>query len=131
MFVGRLQYFQKIKFDLTKLIITKSKRKEKKRRSFFCNLWGICKHAWSHLIDWTNFFSQFLLTKESQTFNFFGIFCNLLIQSFLNFQSKLVGCFVKIIRNDQRQNIVSISSIVVTPLTVVIRLEGFDKYSHT
>ena len=62
--------------------------------------------------------------------DFLGIFCNLLVQSFLNFQSR-VGCFVKIIRNDQRQNIVSIPSILVILLTVVIRLKGFDKYSQT
>ena len=35
------------------------------------------------------------------------------------------------IRNDQRQNIVSIPPIVVTPLTVVIRIKGFDRYSQT
>ena len=35
------------------------------------------------------------------------------------------------IRNDQRQNIVSIPPIVVTPLTVVIRMKGFDRYSQT
>ena len=46
-------------------------------------------------------------------------------------QSWLVGCFVKMIRNDQRQNIVSIPPIVVTPLTVVIRMKGFDRYSQT
>ena len=86
--------------------------------------------------DWLDkfhsFFSaSFLLTnKESERFIFLGIFCNLLVQSFLNFQSR-VGCFVKIIRNDQRQNIVSIPSIVVTPLTAVIRMKGFDKYSQT
>ena len=85
--------------------------------------------------DWLDkfhsFFSaSFLLAKESETFIFLGIFCNLLVQSFLNFQSR-VGCFVKIIRNDQRQNIVSIPLIVVTPLTVVIRMKGFDKYSQT
>ena len=37
---------------------------------------------------------------------------------------------MKIIRNDQRQNIVSITSTVVTRLTVVIRMKGFDKYSQ-
>ena len=57
-------------------------------------------------------------------------FYNLLVQSFLNFQCR-VGCFVKMIRNDQRQNIVSIPPIVVTPLTVVIRMKGFDRYSQT
>ena len=30
----------------------------------------------------------FLLVKESERFIFPGIFCNLLVQSFLNFQSK-------------------------------------------
>ena len=83
--------------------------------------------------DWLDkfhsFFSaSFLLSKESERFIFLGIFCNLLVQSFLNFQSR-VGCFVKIIRNDQRQNIVSIPLILVTPLTVVIRMKGF--YSQT
>ena len=38
---------------------------------------------------------------------------------------------MKTIGNAQRQNIVSIPSIVVTPLTVVIRMKGFDKYSQT
>ena len=38
---------------------------------------------------------------------------------------------MKVIRNDQRQNIVSTLSIVMTPLTVVIRMKGFDKYSQT
>ena len=38
---------------------------------------------------------------------------------------------MKIIRNDQKQNIASIPSILVTPLTVVIRMKGFDKYSQT
>ena len=84
--------------------------------------------------DWLDkfhsFFSaSFLLVKESERFIFLGIFCNLLVQSFLNFQSR-VGCFVKIIRNDQRQNIVSMTSTVVTPLTVVIRMKGFEKYSQ-
>ena len=78
-----------------------------------------------------SFFSAiFLFAKENERFIFLGIFCNLLVQSFLNFQSR-VGCFVKIIRNDQRQNIVSIPSILVTPLTVVIWMKGFDKYSKT
>ena len=71
--------------------------------------------------DWLDkfhsFFSaSFLLAKESKRFIFLGIFEN----------PELVGCFVKIIRNDQRQNIVSITSIVTTPLTVVIRMKGFD-----
>ena len=84
------------------------------------------------LPDWLDkfhsFFSaSFLLAKESERFIFLGIFCNLLVQSFLDFQSR-VGCFVKIIRNYQRQNIVS---ILVTPLKVVIRIKGFDKYSQT
>ena len=42
----------------------------------------------------------------------------------------MVDCFVKIIRNGQRQNIVSITSIIVTPLIVVIRMKRFDKYSQ-
>ena len=46
------------------------------------------------------------------------------------FNPQLVGCFVKIIRNDQRQNIVSIISTVVTPLTVVIQMKGFEKHSQ-
>ena len=67
------------------------------------------------------FSASFLLAKESETFIF----------HFWIFDPEFVGCFVKIIRNDQRQNIVSIPSIVVTPLTVVIRIKGFDKYSQT
>ena len=74
------------------------------------------------------FLASFLLAKESERFIFLGNFCNLLVQSFFN--PELVDCFVKIIRNDQRQNIVSIPSILVTPLTVVIRMKGFDKYSQ-
>ena len=85
--------------------------------------------------DWLDkfhsFFSaSFLLAKESERLIFLGIFCNLLVQSFLDFQSRF-GCFVKIIRNGQRQNIVSIPSILVTPLKVVIRTKGLDKYSQT
>ena len=43
--------------------------------------------------DWSDkfhsFFSaSFLLAKESETFIFLGIFCNLLVQPFLNFQSR-------------------------------------------
>ena len=57
---------------------------------------------------------------------FFAIFCC----HFWIFNSELVGCFVKAIRNDQRQNIVSIPSILVIPLTVVIRMKGFEKYSQ-
>ena len=38
---------------------------------------------------------------------------------------------MKIIRDEQRQNIVSIPSIVVTPLTVVSRMKGFEQYSQT
>ena len=43
--------------------------------------------------DWLekfhSFFSaSFLLAKESERFIFLGIFCNLLVQSFLNFQSR-------------------------------------------
>ena len=43
--------------------------------------------------DWLDkfhsFFSaSFLLAKESETFIFLGIFCNLLVKSFLNFQSR-------------------------------------------
>ena len=51
--------------------------------------------------DWLNkfhsFFSaSFLLAKESETFIFLGIFCNLLVhlvQSFLNFQSRVGWLF--------------------------------------
>ena len=86
--------------------------------------------------DWLDkfhsFFSaSFLLSKESERFIFLGIFYNLLVQSFLNFQSRASWLFVKITRNGQRQNIVSIPSIEVTPLTVVIRMKDFDKYSET
>ena len=38
---------------------------------------------------------------------------------------------MKIIRNHQRQNIISIPSVVVTPLTIVTRMKCFDKYSQT
>ena len=38
---------------------------------------------------------------------------------------------MKIIRNDHRQNIVLKPSIAVTPLTLVIQMKGFDKYSQT
>ena len=41
-----------------------------------------------------SFFSaSFLLAKESETFIFLGIFCNLLVQSFLNFQSRVGWLF--------------------------------------
>ena len=41
-----------------------------------------------------HFFSvSFLLTKESEAFIFLGNFCNLLVQSFLNFQSKVGWLF--------------------------------------
>ena len=48
--------------------------------------------------DWLDkfhsFFSaSFLLAKESETFIFLGIFCNLLVQSFLNFQSRVGWLF--------------------------------------
>ena len=38
---------------------------------------------------------------------------------------------MKVIKNDQRQNIISKPSILVTPLAVLIRMKGFDKYSQT
>ena len=48
--------------------------------------------------DWLDkfhslFSASFLLVKESERFNFFGIFCNLLVQSFLNFQSRVGWLF--------------------------------------
>ena len=48
--------------------------------------------------DWLDkfhsFFSaSFLLAKESERFIFLGIFCNLLVQSFLNFQSRVGWLF--------------------------------------
>ena len=48
--------------------------------------------------DWLNkfdsFFSaSFLLAKESERFIFLGIFCNLLVQSFLTFQSRVGWLF--------------------------------------
>ena len=48
--------------------------------------------------DWLDkfhsFFSaSFLLSKESETFIFLGIFCNLLVKSFLNFQSRVSWLF--------------------------------------
>ena len=48
--------------------------------------------------DWLHkfhsFFSaSFLLAKESERSIFLGIFCNLLVQSFLNFQSKVGWLF--------------------------------------
>ena len=47
--------------------------------------------------DWLDkfhsfFFSQFFLAKEIERFIFLGIFCNRLVESFLNFQSR-VGWF--------------------------------------
>ena len=54
--------------------------------------------------DWLNnfqlfFAASFLLAKESETFIFLGIFCNLLVQSFLNFQSRVGWLFCE---NNQR-----------------------------
>ena len=48
--------------------------------------------------DWLDkfhlFFSaSFLLVKESERFIFLGIFCNLLVQPFLNFQSRVGRLF--------------------------------------
>ena len=48
--------------------------------------------------DWLDkfhsFFSaSFLLAKENERFIFLGIFCNLLVQSFLNFQSRVGWLF--------------------------------------
>ena len=86
--------------------------------------------------DWLDkfhlFFSASLhLSKESERFIFLGIFWNLFVRSFLNFQSRIGWLFCENNQNDQRQNIVSIPSMLVTPLTVVIRMKGFDKYSQT
>ena len=85
--------------------------------------------------DWLNkfhsFFSaSFLLAKESETF-FLVFFATFQSSHFWIFNPELVGYFVKIIRKDQRQNIILMPWIVVTPLTVVIRMKGFDKYSQT
>ena len=77
------------------------------------------------------FSTSFLLSKESERFIFLGIFYNLLVQSFLNIQSRVGWLWPKIIRNDQRQSLVSIPSILVTLLTVVIWMKGFEKYSQT
>ena len=41
--------------------------------------------------DWSFFSASFLLAKESDRYIFLDIFCNLLVQSFLNVQSG-VGC---------------------------------------
>ena len=85
---------------------------------------------WLDKFHWL-FSASFLLAKESERFIFLGIFCSLLVQSFLNFQSRVGWLVMKIIRNDQRQNIASILSILVKHLTVVIRMKGFDNYSQT
>ena len=98
MFLGRLQYFQKIKFNLTKLVIIKSslnKVTEKKRLLLqFVRYMKACMTS----PDWLNkfhlfFAASFLLAKESEAFIFLGIFCNLLVQSFLNFQSRVGWLF--------------------------------------
>ena len=75
---------------------------------------------------------SFYLRKVKDLFFlvFFATFFAISCCHFWIFNSELVGCFVKAIRNDQRQNIVSIPSILVTPLTVVIRMKGFEKYSQ-
>ena len=83
--------------------------------------------------DWLDKFHSFFqpVFFYSERFIFLGIFCNFLVQSFLNFQSRICWLFCENNQNDQRQNIVSIPSMLVTPLTVVIRMKGFDKYSQT
>ena len=68
------------------------------------------------LENFHSFFSaSFLLAKECETFS------SQLLQSFslaifLIFNSELVGCFVKIIRNDQRRSFVWTPSMYKTPL---------------
>ena len=41
----------------------------------------------------SSFLASFLLAKESETFIFLGILCNLLVRSFLNFQSTVGWLF--------------------------------------
>ena len=55
--------------------------------------------------DWLNKFHSFFpasfgLVKESETFIFLGIFCNLSVQSFLNFQSRVSWLFCE---NNQKR----------------------------
>ena len=59
---------------------------------------------------------------------FFATFQSIL---FCFFMPELVTYFVKIISNNQRQNIALIPSIVATPLTVVSGMKGFDKDLQT
>ena len=97
MFLGRLQYFQKIKFNLTKLVIIKSFSKKsnwKKLLLQFVRYIEACVTSPDWLDKFHSFFSaSFLLSKESERFIFLGIFCNLLVQSFLNFQSRVGWLF--------------------------------------
>ena len=44
------------------------------------------KNVWAHLIDWTN-------SIQRETFIFLGIFCNISVQSVLNFQSRVGWLF--------------------------------------
>ena len=94
MFLGRLQHFQKIKFNLTKLVIINhalNKVTEKKRLLLqSVKYMEACVTTPDWLNKFHSFFSaSFLLAKESETSIFLGIFCNLLVQPFLNFQSRV------------------------------------------
>ena len=98
MFLARLQYFHKIKFNLTKLVIINhalNKVTEKKRLLLqSVKYMEACVTTPDWLNKFHSFFSaSFLLAKESETFIFLGIFCNLLVQSFLNFQSRVGWLF--------------------------------------
>ena len=62
-----------------------------------------------------SFFSaSFLLAKESETFSG-QLLQSLIPVIFWIFSPELVGCFVKIIRNDQRPNVASTPPIYKTP----------------
>ena len=88
-----------------------------------------CMTSTDRLDKFHSFFSaSFLLAKEKWKLLVKLLVFQPLVQSF--FSPELVGCSVEIIRNDQRQNIVSTHSIVVTPLIVAIWMKGFEKYSQ-
>ena len=88
MFMGRLQYFQKITFNLTKLVIIKSCSKQdnwKKMKLLlqFVRYVKVCVTSRDWLDKFHSFFSaSFLLATESERFIFLGTFCNLLVQIF-------------------------------------------------
>ena len=80
--------------------------------------------------DWLDklhaFFSAtFLLTKENERFIFLGIFCNLLVQSFLNFQSRVVWLFCE--DNQKWPKTKHCFDTFDTSLTVVIQMKGLNE----